>query len=237
MPTAREDLDFVNLFAAEAREYIRAFLDHPAILSRDYSALRTELAKKSPRANNISAKLLYKMPFPRVLFDIPNHGEIHDNYQAAVDVLDELIGACEDYVKGQGQTQPPIEPTSSVHHFHSAIEGSCRTLVNSQHYDAAILNAFKMVEQTVRQKIAASNDEVGVNLMSKALNPKAPKLVFSDVPAEQEAAHSLFRGAIGLLKNPQSHRFVGINDPQETMEALAFASLLMRLLDRAKVNA
>ena len=55
------------------------------------------------------------------------------------------------------------------------------------------------------------------------------------VPAEQQAAHDLYRGAIGFLKNPQSHRFLNTTDAVKAFEVLAFASFLMRKLDEAAV--
>jgi hypothetical protein len=49
----------------------------------------------------------------------------------------------------------------------------------------------------------------------------------------QDAHYNLFKGALGTLKNPHSHRFVGVNDPVRAFESLALASLLMRMLDEA----
>jgi len=81
------------------------------------------------------------------------------------------------------------------------------------------------------KRAAAPATEVGVGLMTYAMNPKNPLLHFSAIPAEQEGYYALFRGAIGALKNPLSHRSIGHNDPARVLEHLAFASLLMRLID------
>jgi len=70
--------------------------------------------------------------------------------------------------------------------------------------------------------------------MSKAMSPKKPLLQLSAIEGEQDGFHMLFRGAIGLVKNPHSHRFVGVNDQLRAFELLTFASLLMRLLDEAQ---
>jgi uncharacterized protein (TIGR02391 family) len=112
----------------------------------------------------------------------------------------------------------------------------CNQLYRLKHYDEAVFNAFKCVEEDIRNRAGAAPEDVGVALVSKAMNPKAPILVFSGVTAEQEAFHSLFRGAIGAFKNPHSHRFIELADSNDALRLLQFASLLMSLLARSNIS-
>lgn len=49
---------------------------------------------------------------------------------------------------------------------------------------------------------------------------------------ESVAQMDLFKGAIGLFKNPASHRRVDYNDPTEAAEVVLLADLQMRLLNK-----
>jgi uncharacterized protein (TIGR02391 family) len=123
-----------------------------------------------------------------------------------------------------------------IDNLHPTILKRCTSLFNTAHYDEAMLNALKCVEEGLRSKINAGPAEVGQALVDKALNVAAPLLVMTeDVKSEKESAYFLFRGAIGLLKNPNSHRFLDIADPQVALEVLAFASFLLRKLDGAQL--
>ena len=42
----------------------------------------------------------------------------------------------------------------------------------------------------------------------------------------------LFRGALGVFKNPSSHREVEFDGPTEAAEVVMLADLLLRMLDR-----
>ena len=115
--------------------------------------------------------------------------------------------------------------------LHPTIIRHSGTLYTSRHYDEAIFNAFKALETEIRSKSGMALQDLGTGLISKVMNPNSPVIKFSDVPAEQEAFHSLYRGAIGAFKNPHSHRFVKVNNHRDTLDLLRFASLLMRLLE------
>jgi len=97
-------------------------------------------------------------------------------------------------------------------------------------YDPAILQAFKEVEIRVREKAGFSAKEIGVKLMKKAFGPPDGPLVDTTMHSgEQVARMELFAGAIGLYKNPSSHRDVEVS-PNEAADIIHFANQLLRIV-------
>ncbi|WP_327376585.1 TIGR02391 family protein [Streptomyces sp. NBC_01216] len=126
--------------------------------------------------------------------------------------------------------------------MHPALEGHVRTNFHLGQYEIACFAAMKEVEVAVRDTAGLGHSEIGVNLMRTAFKPHnngAGGGALADAGAEggeQLAMSSLFAGAIGLFKNPASHRTVTFDDPMEAAEVIQLADLLLRLVDKAKVR-
>lgn len=105
-------------------------------------------------------------------------------------------------------------------------------------YDVAVFVAMREVEIRVRELAGAPDSDLGTRLMDKALAPGIPgPLVDLDAEGgEQQAMLALFKGAIGLFKNPSSHRAVRYDDPAVASDAILLADLLLRLLDRVEAR-
>jgi len=99
-------------------------------------------------------------------------------------------------------------------------------------FDSAVLQAMKAVEVAVREAAGLPASAIGVKLMHEAFAPAKGKLTDVDAePSEQMARMALFAGAIGSYKNPQSHRDVNLDNPEEAVELIMLANHLLRIVD------
>jgi uncharacterized protein (TIGR02391 family) len=98
-------------------------------------------------------------------------------------------------------------------------------------YELAAFAAMREVEIRLRQLAGADEGDIGVNLAKQALKPGGPLADPNLETGEQEATMALFWGALGVFKNPPSHRQVEYGDPTLASEVVLLADLLLRLLD------
>lgn len=117
--------------------------------------------------------------------------------------------------------------------LHRHIAKSVRSLFSQGLYELAAFEAMKQVEIRVRELAGAGTGDIGVPLMRQAFKSDGGPLADpAQERGEQEATSALYAGAIGVVKNPTSHRQVEYDDPTEASEAVLLADLLLRMLDR-----
>lgn len=127
-------------------------------------------------------------------------------------------------------TEPVVVFANDIQ-LHPDILSRCWDFYVTQKYDDAILNATKAVEVAVRTKAHLPQNYVGVDVINTAFSLKKPLLLYSKVDAEQEGMMSLLRGIIQVFKNPQSHRFVGVQSNSECLSVLLMCSNLLYVVD------
>ncbi|APE17098.1 TIGR02391 family protein [Mycobacterium sp. WY10] len=155
-------------------------------------------------------------------------------------------GAKYDVVSGRAALrQPTPVRLPGLHPLISAASGS---QVASRHYDNAVFDAFKAVEDRVQALTGHPANSKGTALSGKGLmttvfNEQNPLLdITSDnsnatqKADEREGYKYLFMGAAQALRNTRGHGPNLQTGEQEAMEMLATASLLMRALDRAEAR-
>lgn len=99
-------------------------------------------------------------------------------------------------------------------------------------YDTAIFQAFKTIEVRVRKIGGYAKGDYGTDLMRKAFNPQTGKLTNThSEQSEKQAMSDLFAGAIGLFKNPTSHRDIDGISPGEAADYIKIANCLLKMVD------
>jgi uncharacterized protein (TIGR02391 family) len=139
--------------------------------------------------------------------------------------------------------QPKRVGLPGMHPLISAASGS---QIASRHYDEAVFNAFKAVEDRVQHltgapKTKSGSPMSGKPLMASIFDEQNPALDITSQIAndsqkadEAEGFKFLFMGGALGIRNPRGHGPDLQTDEQEALEMLALASLLMRRLDRAE---
>jgi uncharacterized protein (TIGR02391 family) len=99
-------------------------------------------------------------------------------------------------------------------------------------YELAAFAAMREVEIRIRELADAAESEIGVKLARRAFNPEKGALSNPDLDGgERVAMMELFAGALGVFKNPPSHRQVEFENVTVASEVVLLADLLLRLLD------
>lgn len=120
--------------------------------------------------------------------------------------------------------------------LHPLIADRIRSQYLLGEYEAAAFLAMRQVEIRVRDLAGASAGDLGVALMKDAFGKDGPLTDLDLEPGEQQATMALFWGAIGVFKNPSSHRQVDFADPTLASEVILLADLLLRMLDQTTTN-
>lgn len=113
------------------------------------------------------------------------------------------------------------------------IEQAARAHFLRGELDMAVFGAMRQVEIAVRHAAGLPGDKIGLNLIKEAFGEGKPLWDPEMHGGEAVALMDLFKGSIGLFKNPSSHRQVDFEDPVEAAETIILADLLLRILSRS----
>lgn len=103
-------------------------------------------------------------------------------------------------------------------------------------YHDVVTNAFPILEDRIRKKIGVDPSYSGQRLIDHVFHPNTGKLILGKIPSERQALHLLFKGAIGFLRNPPSHRLEEDESNIESFEIILMIDLLLRIVDKAKLR-
>jgi hypothetical protein len=104
---------------------------------------------------------------------------------------------------------------------------------NTDRLDTVLSEASRILENRIRSAAHLPVDCVGLELTGRAFAGTAPRLRLSNVPAEQEAAHLLYRGVFGFVRNHVQHQLVGGLLPERVLQILGLIDYLLFLVEDA----
>jgi len=129
----------------------------------------------------------------------------------------------------------PDHPFES-RNIHPAFPVNVKKLFDDGHYSQATFEAFKFVDKEVAR--LAKHSESGFKLMMAVFSESSPLLkvngcVSTSEKDEQKGFQFLFAGSILAIRNPRGHEYAIHDSPDECLDHLALASLLLRRLQSA----
>lgn len=145
------------------------------------------------------------------------------------------------FLRSQLPSSMPNMPKPAVIRFadlHPKIQEHCRERFRSGQYADAILAAYKVVLNEVKN-VANIHNLDGKQLVEKAFSLSNPIIKLNDLATqsdkdEQLGFMMLFSGAAVGIRNPKAHDLVVQEDKLKTLRYLTFASLLLERLDERK---
>lgn len=136
---------------------------------------------------------------------------------------------------------PPTSNGQPVHPFelrnvHVGFPAKVRKLFDDGHGAEATFHAFKYVEKVIQKHAGSALN--GEKLMMAVFNEAAPTMKLNSLANvskqdEQRGYRFIFAGAIVAIRNPGGHEITLSDDPDVCLDHLAFASLLLRRLERS----
>lgn len=124
--------------------------------------------------------------------------------------------------------------------LHPEIVKVSRSLFISGHYSQAIFEAFKAVNNFVKEKSRLQNLD-GQRLMAEVFNENNPVIKLNRLKTtserdEQTGFKFIFMGSMCGIRNPKAHDHVELKDPLRALKYLALASLLFERAAESEVD-
>jgi uncharacterized protein (TIGR02391 family) len=140
-----------------------------------------------------------------------------------------------------GLTKPPPVMVGKIDILDGALNTRCLDLFGmfnqesqEDRFDTVVMEATKILEDRLRKAANLDTSYDGLKLVGAALGGTTPLLRLSEHASEQEGAQALFRGVVGVFRNPFHHKLVGTLAPQRIMQILGTIDYLLHLLESAE---
>jgi uncharacterized protein (TIGR02391 family) len=146
-----------------------------------------------------------------------------------------------DYISHAKRPKPVF--VNSIEILDSELKKRCLDLFNHfeetsqpERHDTVVTEATRILENRLRLLTKTSGSESGAELAVKAFAGKEPMFIVSDIQSEQDAAHLLFRGAFGYIRNRAHHKLLSDLSAERVLQILGFIDYLISVAESAKYN-
>lgn len=115
--------------------------------------------------------------------------------------------------------------------------GCCRQLFADKHYARSVEEAFKCLNNYIKDRTKCSQD--GGSLMKNVFSLNGPKLklnrmVSASEKDEQLGYMEIYSGCMTGIRNPRAHEHRHKDAPEVALELIVWANHLMRMAKQAK---
>lgn len=138
-------------------------------------------------------------------------------------------------------TDARAEQPGSLHPFeerniHPALPNEVKSMFDNGHYAQATFEAFKFIDKEVERHSKLEN--FGTSLMEQAFAQINPPIELTLMKTKTEKNEQLgfqriFSGSVLAIRNPRGHEFSIKDTPDQCLDHLALASLLLRRLEQS----
>ena len=151
---------------------------------------------------------------------------------AAFERITRLASTLTSEVSDRGAVEHPFESRN----IHPNLPGIVKQLFDDGHYAQATFEAFKFVDKEVAR--LSKSSESGFKLMMAAFAAETPQLKLtacnsSSEKDEQKGYQFLFAGSVLAIRNPRGHEYAIRDSPDECLDHLGLASILLRRIEAA----
>lgn len=132
-------------------------------------------------------------------------------------------------------------PAGGLHPFderdiHPKLPSVVKDLFDNGHFAQSTFEAYKFLDKEVQRH--AKLQETGFKLMMQALSADNPIVQINPLKTlsekdEQRGFQFLFAGSVLAIRNPRGHEHSVVDSPDQCLDHLSLASLLLRRLDAA----
>lgn len=141
--------------------------------------------------------------------------------------------------QSDGESAVGTHPFDS-RNVHPDLPKKVRALFDDGYFAEATFEAFKFIETEIK-RIAKVRGASGFALMMDVLNEGNPKIKLNELATdseidEQRGFRHMFAGAQSGIRNPRGHDHEMDDTPDQCLDHLSVASVLLRRLDEAGVR-